>query len=315
MPRAILIAGPTASGKSALALTLAEHYGGTVVNADSMQVYRELSVLTARPTPENEARVPHALYGFVPGREAYSAGRFMTDAKRAIEHSRASGRVPIFVGGTGLYFKVLLEGLSPVPPVPPGIRRHWRTEAGNLGAARLYDVLAARDPEMAARLKPTDPQRIARALEVLDATGRSLALWQREPGVPVLREAETIRLVVASERDETKRRCGARFDAMMERGALDEVARLRALDLDPDLPVMRALGVMPLLAHLGGTLDLGTAVANAKAETCQYAKRQLVWLKRHMISWKTVVSQQTELQLPNLFSFIDQSVDATVPPR
>ncbi len=198
--RAILIAGPTASGKSGLALRLAEELGGVVINADSMQVYRELRILTARPTPEDEARVPHALYGFVSGAEAYSAGRYAVDAARAIEEARCSGRVPIVVGGTGLYFKVLLEGLSPVPAIDPDVRAYWRAQAAARPAPELHAILSARDAAMAARLMPTDPQRIVRALEVLESTGRSLADWQRQPGKPVLAEHETVRLLMVPDR-------------------------------------------------------------------------------------------------------------------
>src|SRR5690606_36391432 len=198
----------------------------------------ELRVLTARPTPEEEARAPHALYGFVPAREAYSAGRYVSDAARAIAEAREKGRLPIFVGGTGLYFKALLEGLSPIPAIPSDIRRHWRSEARRVGAEALHKVLRERDPEMGARLRPSDPQRIVRALEVLDATGRSLTEWQSVPGQGVLREEETIRLVLLPDRSELYRRCDARFDTMLRRGALEEVAHLRDLQLDPDLPVM-----------------------------------------------------------------------------
>src|SRR6185437_7144659 len=163
--KTILIAGPTASGKSALALAVAERVGGVIINADSMQVYRELRILTARPTPEDEAQVPHALYGFVSGAAAYSAGRYAADAANAIVAARAAGQVPIIVGGTGLYFKALLEGLSPVPAADPGVRARWRSEASRQSPQELHDILQRRDPEMAARLKPTDPQRIVRALE------------------------------------------------------------------------------------------------------------------------------------------------------
>lgn len=175
--RPILIAGPTAGGKSGLALRLAERYGGTIINADSMQVYRELRVLTARPSAAQVAQAPHALYGFVDASERYSAGRYVSDAVRAIELARNAGRRPIIVGGTGLYFKALLEGLSPIPEVPEEIRRYWRQEAGDVGPEALHDVLTRRDPQMAARLAPSDPQRLVRALEVLDATGVSLAEW------------------------------------------------------------------------------------------------------------------------------------------
>ena len=293
--RAILIAGPTASGKSALALSLAERHRGTVINADSMQVYQELRILTARPTPEEEARVPHALYGFVSAGEAYSVGRYIEDAARAIEAVEAQGRLPVFVGGTGLYFKALLEGLSPVPSIPVEIRAHWRGEAVRIGAPELHRILAERDPEMAQRLRPSDPHRVVRALEVLEATGRSLAEWQRIPGEGVVGEDETIRLVLLPDRAALYRRCETRFDDMMRQGALDEVAGLSALALDPGLPAMTAHGVPHLLAALTGQTDLETAMARAKNDTRHYAKRQFTWIRRNMQSWRRLDTQEMEI--------------------
>ena len=302
--RAILIAGPTASGKSALALALAERHGGVVINADSMQVYRELRILTARPSPEDEARVPHALYGFVPASEAYSVGRYMADAARTIAAVRAERRVPIVVGGTGLYFKALLEGLSPIPVVPAPIRARWRAEARRLGAAALHRMLSERDPGTAVRLRATDPQRIVRALEVLEATGRSLAEWQRVPGKPVLSTEKAVRIVISPDRAELYRRCDTRFEAMLRQGALDEVAALRALALDPKLPAMTALGVGPLLAYLAGQATLEGAATQAKADTRRYAKRQLTWLRRNMIAWRWFDTQETERYRRGDFAFI-----------
>lgn len=290
-PYAILISGPTASGKSAMALELAERFSGTVINADSMQVYRDLKVLTARPDAADEARAPHALYGFVDAADAYSAGRFAVDAAGAIAIARQQGRVPVVVGGTGLYFKALLEGLSPIPPIPVAIRARWRGESERVDAADLHDVLAARDPVMAARLSPTDPQRIVRALEVLEATGRSLAEWQAVPGEPILRESQTERLVVLPDRDELYRRCDARFERMLDEGALEEVRALAARKLDSNLPAMRALGVRPLMQLIAGKIDRATAIAVGQAETRQYAKRQITWLKRNMSAWKMVSAQ------------------------
>jgi tRNA dimethylallyltransferase len=303
--RTILIAGPTASGKSGLAVALAERLGGAVINADSMQVYCDLRVLTARPALDDEARVPHALYGFVSGAEAYSAGRYAVDVARAIADARQIGRVPIVVGGTGLYFKVLLEGLSPVPAPDPQVRAFWRAQARVRPASELHAFLGARDPETAARLKSTDPQRIVRALEVLESTGRSLADWQRAPGRPVLREHETIRLLVMPERAALDAGIDARFDAMMAGGALEEVRALLALGYSSEQPIMRALGVAPLAGHLTGTLSLPDAVAAAKSDTRKYAKRQRTWLIRNMIAWNTVETQQTERMIENSLSFID----------
>src|SRR5919198_4184918 len=273
----ILIAGPTASGKSALALALAERCGGVIVNADSMQVYRELRILTARPSLEEEQRVPHALYGFVPASDAYSVGRYMADSARVIATARAERRTPVVVGGTGLYFKALLEGLSPIPAVPEAIRAHWRAEARRVGAAALHRALAERDPQTAALLRPTDSQRIVRALEVFEATRRPLADWQRIPGEALLAAETAIRLVISPDRTELYRRCETRFQGMLEQGALGEVATLRALALDPKLPAMNALGVAPLLAYLAGEVTLEAAATQAKADTRRYAKRQLTW--------------------------------------
>jgi tRNA dimethylallyltransferase len=304
VPRPILIAGPTASGKSELALALAERLGGTVINADSMQVYQELRILTARPSPEDEARAPHALYGFVSGREAYSAGRYAADAAQAIAEAQAAGRVPIVVGGTGLYFAALLTGLSPIPAADPEVRAFWRAEAARRPAPELHALLSERDPEMAARLMPTDPQRIVRALEVLESTGRSLAAWQREPGRPVLDAAETVRLLVLPERKGHGATIDARFDVMLAAGALDEVRGLLAAGLSAALPIMRALGVGPLAALLKGALTAEDAVAAAKSDTRKYAKRQLAWLRRNMIAWKAIESQEIEKILADDIHFI-----------
>jgi tRNA dimethylallyltransferase len=303
--RAILVAGPTATGKSGLALALAARFGGVVINADSMQVYRELRVLTARPSEAEEARAPHRLYGHIAAADAYSTGRWLAGVAVALEAARSAGRRPIIVGGTGLYFKALLEGLSPIPPVPDDVRAHWRREAERLGAKDLHQELAKRDPEMAARLNPADPQRVTRALEVLEASGQSLAQWQRTAGTPLLAEAETVRLVLLPERAALQARCDARFDVMMRAGALEEVRALLRLGLSPDLPAMRALGVPPLFEHLAGRLTLEAAVAQAKLETRQYAKRQMTWLKRNMMSWHNVNAQLSVENSTQDFSFID----------
>ena len=287
----VLISGATASGKSKFALALAERTNGCIINADSMQVYAELRILTARPTPEDEARVPHLLYGHVPAREAYSAGRFVADAGRAISAALGAGRRPIVVGGTGLYFKALLEGLSPVPVIPADIRKHWRAQALRLGAAVLHETLARRDAETAARLNPADTQRIVRALEVLDASGKGLAYWQAQPSVPVVREAEAVKYLLEHPREELQARADVRFEAMLREGALEEVRALLELRLDPALPTMRALGVRPLTEHLRGRARLQEAAERAKAETRQYIKRQETWFRRHMISWNRIIEQ------------------------
>lgn len=303
----ILIAGPTASGKSALALAIAERYDGIVVNADSMQVYAGLPILTAQPTPDEMARVPHRLYGHVPPSQAYSVARWVADCEREIAAARERGKRVVIVGGTGLYFKALLEGLSPVPEIPVGIRRRWRTNAATWPVERLHAELAGRDPVMAARLVATDRQRMTRALEVIEATGRSLAEWQREPGRPIIEEADTVRLVVTRPREEILARCDARFDRMVAAGALDEVRHLLSLDLPRDLPVFGALGVRPLAAFLENEIPLDEATIAGKLQTRQYVKRQETWLRRYMIAWIGVTAQQIENYAGDIFAFIDSA--------
>lgn len=291
MPTPILIAGPTASGKSALALEMAERHGGAIINADSMQVYCELRILTARPSPEEEVRVPHRLFGHVGVKDAYSVGRWLSDVADALAWCAGAGRRPVIVGGTGLYFKALLEGLAPVPPVAPEVRAHWRCEAGIRQAAELHDVLAVRDPEMAARLDRGDMQRIVRALEVMESTGVSLAEWQRRPGVPLVREVDAECYVIRRPREEVRRRVDERFDAMIGAGALDEARSIAALALDSELPAARAHGLRPLIQHLRGEIDLAAAIEAGKLETRQYVKRQEIWVRRNMIAWKSIEQQ------------------------
>lgn len=292
--KVVLIAGPTASGKSGFAVRLAEIVGGTVINADSMQMYRELAIITARPTPEEQARVPHRLYGVVPSAEVYSVGRYLKDAAAAIAQARAEGRVPIVVGGTGLYFKALLEGLSPLPEIDPQVRAHWRQRGDEAGAAALHAELRDRDPETAARLMPTDTQRLVRALEVLESTGRPLSAWQKQPGVPVVQMHETVRLLLVADRADLMARIDARFDTMLEAGVLDEIRAFARLGLSSELPAVRAHGVRPLLAHLRGELSLEAAADGSKAETRQYAKRQVTWHRRNMLSWMALDAQLME---------------------
>ena len=301
----ILIAGPTASGKSALAVRLAEIYGGVVINADAIQVYAELSILSARPTPADEARAPHWLYGYVSASVAYSVGRYVVDAADALGRAEAAGLRPIVVGGTGLFFKALLEGLSPIPAIEPGVRAHWRALAERHGAQWLHTELSTRDPVMAARLAGNDTQRLTRALEVLDATGRSLADWQRQPGSPVLVERDTVRLVLRPERTALLARCDTRCDLMMAAGAVAEVQNLIAAGLGTDLPAMRALGVSPLTAFVRGDVSEAVAVARVKLDTRQYVKRQLTWLKRNMLTWNDVQTFDLERNCRSIKQFID----------
>lgn len=283
--RAVLIAGPTASGKSALALSLAARIGGTLINADSMQVYGDLRVLTARPLPEEEARAPHLLYGHVDAAEDYSVGRWLGDAGRALMEAERARRLPILVGGTGLYFKALTQGLSTIPAVPYEVRERVRGEAEGIASVELHARLASADSQTAARLRPSDRQRIIRALEVLAATGQPLAEWQERPGVPLIRPEETVAVFLSVERAALHARIDARFDAMLKAGALDEVRALAARKLDPRLPVMKAHGVPWLLRHLAGEILLDEAAAGGKVDTHRYAKRQETWFRHQLEGW------------------------------
>ncbi len=282
-PNAILIAGPTASGKSPLALGVAEKIGGTIVNADSMQVYRDLRVITARPTPAEEGRLPHRLYGHVDAAENYSVGRWLADVRPVLDEVRDAGRVPILVGGTGLYFKALTRGLSNVPPVPEDIRANVRARMDAEGSAALHAELLRRDPST--QLKPGDRTRIARALEVLEATGRPLSQWHREGLPPLVDAASAVKVFLAPERGELRRRIDARFDAMLAAGALDEVRALAARKLDPLLPAMKAHGVPWLIRHLAGEITLAEAAEGAKNDTRRYTKRQFTWARHQLPDW------------------------------
>ncbi|WP_375456791.1 tRNA (adenosine(37)-N6)-dimethylallyltransferase MiaA [uncultured Methylobacterium sp.] len=279
-PEAILIAGPTASGKSALASRLALRHGGVVVNTDSMQVYADLRILSARPDQMEEARVPHRLYGHVDGAVNFSAGHFARASAAVL--GGLDGRLPVFVGGTGLYFRSLEEGLSDLPPVPDAVRSAIRRESEGRATAALHADLAARDPAGAAALRPSDRARVLRALEILAATGRPIADFHgaRIPGPLAGRTLRKIFL--APERDVLRARIDARFRAMVAQGACGEVEALRARRLDPMLPVMRAHGVPGLIAHLDGAIGLEEAILRGQADTRRYAKRQFTWFRHQM---------------------------------
>ena len=284
----MLIAGPTASGKSALATALAQKAGGVVINTDSMQVYRDLRVLTARPTPEEEALVPHRLYGHVDAAVNFSAGAWVTDAATMLSEARAKQRLPIFVGGSGLYFKALTRGLSAVPPIPPEIRENVRARLERNGVEALHAELTQRDPVSAERLKPRDRARIARALEVVEATGRALTDWHREGLPPLLAQGEFSALFLAPERDQLYARIDARFDAMLAAGALEEVAALAGRRLDPLLPAMKAHGVPVLIRHLKGEISRDEAADIGRADTRHYAKRQFTWFRHQLPEFEWV---------------------------
>jgi tRNA dimethylallyltransferase len=280
--RAVLIAGPTASGKSALALDLAERTGGVIINADSMQVYRDLRVITARPTLAEEARVPHRLYGHRDAAINCSVGSWLDDAAAALTEARVGGRLPIFVGGTGLYFKGLLRGLSNVPPVPAEIREAVRARLERNGIEALHAELSRRDPVSGERLKPRDKARVARALEVIEATGRSIADWHSEGLPPLLSPANVTAVFLAPERAELYQRIDRRFARMLDEGALDEVAALAKRQLDPILPAMKAHGVPVLIRHLKGEVTLKDAAAVGAIDTRHYAKRQFTWFRHQL---------------------------------
>jgi len=287
--KAVLIAGPTASGKSALALELAQKAGGVVVNTDSMQVYRDLRVLTARPTRDEEAQAPHRLYGQVDAAVNYSAGHYIRDAAEVLAEIRRAGRLPIFIGGTGLYFKALTRGLSAVPPVPEEVRAAVRLKLDRDGVEALHAELARRDPAAGARLNIRDRTRIARALEVIEATGRPLADWHAETTPPLLPEGSYQALFIAPERETLYARIDARFDIMLDHGALDEVVQLASRRLDPLLPAMKAHGVPALIRHIRGEISREEAAAIGKADTRHYAKRQFTWFRHQLpeFEWMT----------------------------
>lgn len=278
----MLIAGPTASGKSALALELARARGGVIINADSMQVYRDLRVLTARPSDDDETVVPHRLYGHVDAAVNFSAGAWLADAAAALTEARVQQRLPVVVGGSGLYFKALIAGLSAVPPIAPAVRDDVRARLARDGAEKLHAQLALRDPAAAARLDPRDRTRIARALEVIEATGRSLTDWHRDGLPPLLPAGSFAAVFLAPDRAALYARIDARFDAMLAQGALDEVAALAARRLDPLLPAMKAHGVPALMRHLAGEITLDQAAAIGRADTRHYAKRQFTWFRHQM---------------------------------
>jgi tRNA dimethylallyltransferase len=278
----ILLAGPTASGKSALALALAEKFGGTIINADSMQVYRDLRLITARPSVEEERRMPHALYGHVDAAENYSVGAWRSEAAAELAMAERESRAAIVVGGTGLYFNALTRGLTAMPPIPKQVRDDVRARLKSDGAAALHDELKRLDPHAAARLNRGDRARISRALEVMVATGRSIRDWHEDAKPDGPDSLRAVRIFLSPERDELARRIGARFDAMIEAGAIEEVRALMARNLDPSLPAMKAHGVPWLIRQLRGEITLEQAVEGAKRDTRQYTKRQETWFRNQL---------------------------------
>jgi tRNA dimethylallyltransferase len=284
---AILITGPTASGKSALALELAERHGGVVINADSMQVYDTLQVLTARPSDAETAGLAHHLYGHVAACRNYSTGEWLRDVSVLLPSLRAEGRLPVFVGGTGLYFKALTGGLSDMPEIPADIRENLRARLIEEGPQALFGELEAADPDMAARLSATDGQRIVRALEVVAATGQSIAVFQQRKGLMLIDPERAEKCVVLPERKILHQRIDRRFEIMLETGAIEEVRALLSLAPAPDAPVLRAIGVAEIVALLAGTMTRDQVIERGSALTRQYAKRQMTWFRNQMDdSWQ-----------------------------
>lgn len=304
---AIVICGPTASGKSGLALAAARELGGVVINADSMQVYDALPLLTARPAAADLGAAPHRLYGVLPPSETCSAVRWRDLAAAEMEAAWAAGRLPILCGGTGLYLKALMEGLSPIPDIPEDIRAAARARLAALGNAAFHAELAARDPVMAARLDPGNSQRLARAWEVIDATGRSLAEWQAEPLEGAV-AARWFTVVLDPARERLYGQCEARFRAMAAAGALEEVRAFQALGLPSDLPIRKALGRRELAAHLAGELELEAAIAAAAQATRNYAKRQATWFRHQIDASETIAEQFSESLIATIFLKIRQAL-------
>jgi tRNA dimethylallyltransferase len=309
---ALIVAGPTASGKSALALALAQRVEGTIINADSMQVYRELCILTARPTPEDEAQAPHTLYGTRPAAEAGNAAWWRAEALAAMQSAREQGRVPILTGGTGLYFAALTQGLADIPEPTTEARAEARRLLAELGPEALHAGLAKVDPATAARIKVNDSQRVARAWEVWRSTGMGLAAWQQRNLPPAPWRFFAIRL--DPPREALRNAIATRFAAMLTVGAVEEVRALLALDLDPALPAMRAHGVPEISAHLRGTLSLGEAGRRTELVTGQYTKRQATWFRHHDLAGPeateiirsrfTGYTQLSERLIEKIFAFI-----------
>jgi tRNA dimethylallyltransferase len=293
LPRLALIAGPTASGKSALAMALAERNNGVIINADASQVYADLRALSARPTAEEEARVPHRLFGHVDGADTgFSAARWAAEARDAIADAHAAGQLPILVGGTGLYLRTLLDGIAPVPPIDPAIRSEVRAAS----VAENHAALVRLDPAAATRLHPADTTRVARALEVVRSTGRPLAVWQAERVGGMSGQVDLIATVLLPPRGWLVERCDRRLAAMFDGGAAEEVAALIARsDVPPDAPVRRAIGVPEVAGWLSGEIDRSAALTRAQAATRQYVKRQYTWFRHQPSeSWSQIAEIQTE---------------------
>lgn len=305
----LVIAGPTASGKSALAVDVAEQISGVVINADSMQVYRGLEILASTPDKGMQARAPHRLFGVLAPDKPCSAGEWRERAITEIRLAHDTDRVPVVVGGTGLYLRSLMTGIARMPAIPTDIRDRIRASLTREGSASLHARLRQGDPDTAGRLSEHDGQRICRALEVLEATGRSLTDWQREGSRPAdLGDLKFSTILLMPPREELYPACDARFDHMLENGALDEIRNLAELGLDPALPAMKALGVPDLLSYIKGTLSLDEARRQAQQATRRYVKRQMTWFRHQIIADMTIKSQYNERTWDKIFPDISKLV-------
>lgn len=313
--QALLIAGPTASGKSALAIHLAKKLNGVVINADSMQVYQPLRVLTARPSVAEEVEVAHQLFGHVGAAQPYSVAHWLADATTAIAAIHAQGRLPIVAGGTGMYFRALTEGLSDIPAVPEEVRNRIRALEAEIGVAALHARLQAIDPETAASLNATDPQRVIRAMEVFEATGRSIRSFQGPRHGAVIDPGRSLAVFLEPDREVLRARIDDRFDAMMRQGALEEVEELARLALDPALPVMRAHGVPGLMAALRGECSMQEAIDKGKADTRRYAKRQHTWFRHQAPDFIWMKPDEATARIENWLGQVGSVQQAEPPPH
>ncbi len=302
----LMICGPTAAGKSGLALALAERYGGVVINADSMQLYADLRVLTARPDVSEEARVPHRLYGVLDGAERASVASWLTMATREIETARDAGRLPILTGGTGLYFHAAMKGLAPVPDVPPDIHAECIAEYAERGGEAFRRDLLELDPVLGSQLHDGDSQRLVRAMGVVRASGRALSAWQADPHEGAI-AGRPVRVAMMPPREELYEKINTRFSAMMEGGARSEVSTLAARGLAPSLPVMKAIGVREIMALQAGDIDEARAVELASRDSRRYAKRQMTWIRNNFHAEMILEKKFSERKMTEIFSILSKT--------
>ena len=303
IPAYIMIAGPTASGKSQLAIDLARRLGGAVINADSMQLYADLTVLTARPQPQEMQNIPHHLFGICDAAHRASVAEWLGLAATAIANVRSAGQLPIIVGGTGMYLQAGLRGIAPVPDVPADVHQHCIDLYRELGGAKFRDALAGYDADIAARLVDGDSQRLIRAMGVAMATNRPLSWWQQQPHKGALL-GSVVTIAMMPPRPILYDRINQRFDHMLIDGAIDEVAQLMARQLDPDLPLTKALGVAPIVAFLQGDITKDDAACIAKRDSRRYAKRQMTWMRNNFNAQITVEKKYSESLIEKIFSLI-----------